>query len=196
MTTLFLNIETVRDESVELTEEIRPPANYKDPEKIAAYILKARQEMIAEMSLSPLTGRIVCIGIADESGDVTFVTLEEVVKILAKTKRLVTFNGKQFDMPFIAVHAVLLGIKCNLSRFMYKYSNDDHIDLYNVLSVRGKGTLSQWAKRMRCVNQIYGDGSMVQDWYDAGNMSDLYKHCTSNVLATRELYNLFNGVLF
>ncbi len=59
---LFFDIETkARPEAVALLPEPQAPANYKEPEKIAAYIADKRAEQLQSAALDPDTCEVVAI---------------------------------------------------------------------------------------------------------------------------------------
>src|SRR5687767_7777884 len=43
--------------------EFKAPSNYKDADKIAKFIAEAREKWEDSLALSPITGKVVCIGI-------------------------------------------------------------------------------------------------------------------------------------
>lgn len=72
--------------------------------------------------------------------------LREVSRMLASKPRLVTWNGRRFDLPVIAMrsmkHAIpqryLLGKDRGID-YLYRY-RDDHVDVMDALSLLGAGT--------------------------------------------------------
>ena len=61
---LYVDIETLPAADRESVPAPKAPSNYKDPEKIAAYIEEHREEAYRATALDPLAGRILCIGYA------------------------------------------------------------------------------------------------------------------------------------
>ena len=94
--------------------------NLKDPAKIAEKEAAARAEQVEKMALSPLYGRMcawVAIDdggpvyngcIAESSDEAETVIIEKAFETLSG-KRIITYNGNGFDLPFIYRRAVLLG---------------------------------------------------------------------------------------
>ena len=65
MRTIFLDIETLHCDPADFTPTPdEAPSNYKDPEKIAAYIAAKEAEQLARTSLDSHQGRLLCIGAA------------------------------------------------------------------------------------------------------------------------------------
>lgn len=68
---LYIDIETVSDKEAE--QYIIPaeaPSNYKDPEKIKAYIAEKQAEQVTRMALDPDYGKIRAIGIGSRQNDI------------------------------------------------------------------------------------------------------------------------------
>ena len=66
--------------------------------------------------------------------------------------KIITFNGKSFDIPFIKIRAAILGIQIPplSSR---KYETDRHFDVREILTNFGanqKGTLKEWSIVFGC----------------------------------------------
>ena len=159
-TEIVLDIETMPNEipealAKELYGKIEPTQIAIKQGKEAEYI-KAKQEEIAEgFALSPLTGRILGIGLYLPESD-TSIYIEETEKemleylhsLFAKNSpRLITFNGKSFDIPFIKIRAAILGATIPpLST--KKYDTMWHFDVREILTNFGtnqKGTLKGWS---------------------------------------------------
>lgn len=112
----------------------------KDPEKIKADIEAKKAEQMDKMALSPLYGKIACIGIygigqkhclmikPDGSGE------KEIIKKfleLTKKKMVVTWNGKGFDYDFIYKRAIFHGLATlrDMKFYVDKYKSIYHTDL-------------------------------------------------------------------
>lgn len=215
---LVLNIETIGDPDLpsDLLPEvpdistIRAPINYKDPEKIKEYIAKAysselqkAEDAKSEFSLSPLTGKIICMSfkcgdgnVISWHGDCEEALLTQINNLFDKVAwdLLVTYNGKSFDIPFIYKGLLRYRMTPGFSYYTYtkRYDTLRHLDVYEVLSDFGqnkKGKLHQWATRLD-VYPVYGRGTMVNEWWQKGQWDDIKKHCESNVAATYGLARL------
>jgi hypothetical protein len=66
---LYIDIETLPAGPEVEVPPVKAPANYKDPEKIAAYIEEHREEAYRATSLDPLLGRLLAVGVALDEGD-------------------------------------------------------------------------------------------------------------------------------
>lgn len=178
MRAILIDLETVPALTPEMTAEIdaeidaetKAPGNYKDPEKIRAYVeeakAKAKAKAIEKAALSPLTGAICLVTIAEvgaEPGGTMrqfgsplmsdeIVCIRESLAYLAqidKGHQIVTFNGTRFDLPYLAIRAMVRGIS---SPWPIPRAKDwaRHLDLYQALGE--PGSLS------RCAMAILGRG--------------------------------------
>jgi predicted PolB exonuclease-like 3'-5' exonuclease len=103
-------------ELVAVMPEFTAPANYKDADKIARSIEEQKSKWIADAALSPLTGRIVCIGCMAPGNTTSILegTEQDVLKSffdmirfgsMGANGRFVGFNCHSFDLPFIVKRA-------------------------------------------------------------------------------------------
>lgn len=101
-------------ESNGLLPEITAPGNYKDPDKIAAYIAEKKVEAVKDGALSALTGEVCAIAYSRNDTDVVITATDGVteaqllaafwaqaVLTIRSTSKLVGFNIKSFDLPFL-----------------------------------------------------------------------------------------------
>jgi hypothetical protein len=113
MRNLAFDIETATNDTAPLwfaDVEIEAPSNYKDPEKIAAYIAKERSTLISKGALKWWTGRIISYAIVNiyhlEDKKFFFHTdekkvLEELFNDLSDCAELWGKSSIQFDVPFL-----------------------------------------------------------------------------------------------
>jgi predicted PolB exonuclease-like 3'-5' exonuclease len=163
---LDLESHAIPDAATYLTEPVDAPSNYKDPEKIAAYIKDAKQAQLDKAALDIDLARIVCLGmqfhgetVNDPSGAVMGNVFAETFSIKDQTQErtilgrffdnyfrshntadwpiLVTFNGLGFDLPLLLRRALYLGVKApNIQIDRFKHPHV--IDLMDMLSYSGK----------------------------------------------------------
>lgn len=123
--------------------------NVKDAGKIEEKIAAAKAKQIESMALSPLFGRVCAAAvtmpeggmrsfcIAGDDDEQEAYVLECLFKEMAGS-RIVTYNGNNFDLPFIYRRAVILGINPvamgmpTLAEVTARYRNDRHIDIMQV----------------------------------------------------------------
>jgi len=187
--------------------------NLVDPVKIAAKKTEAKSEQIGKMALNPLYGRIcaaVLIGenitnkkvIASDSDLNEADIILEVFSIIGKGVQLVTWNGKEFDLPFIYKRAIMLGLTSKitlpLSLMTSRYDDTYHIDLMQ--SWAGYG---QYAKLDDVSGAVLDNKKIEIDVTkfpeliksEAGRVK-LLEYCEKDVRLTFDLYKRFKGVLF
>ena len=101
-------------EIIHLAPAFAAPSNYKDPEKIAAYVAEAKRKWIADAALSPITGRLLAIGVKPHGEAPFFLeapTPEDEPNLIAgfwellsdasKFAKLAGWGIETFDLPFI-----------------------------------------------------------------------------------------------
>lgn len=109
-------------------------------------------------------------------------------------KRIVTFNGRQFDGPFLMIRSALLGIAPTVNLVGYRYTFDPHCDLAEVLNFRGavrsNYNLDYWCRRFGVTSpKAEGlDGSQVQGAYEDGRLDEIVEYCARDIVATGDLY--------
>lgn len=198
-----------------------------------------KEKVKFEMALSPMTSRVVCIGlqlmekvgedewetknkaafavdlsIEDdsmrteelESGDPCHISserkmLENFWNILIKYSNasLVSFNGRNFDAPYLMLRSALYRIKPSRNimsgtKFNYKM----HYDLIDELSFF---STSYYGATRRYNFDFYArafgikspksegvDGSMVGEMFNNGQINEIAEYCLRDVTATWELF--------
>ena len=124
---IYVDIETIPAADPASVPAPKAPSNYKDPDKIAAYIEAARSDAWLETSLDPLLGRILCIGWAIDDDPVSVAynhsgdAKEEIIEAFASAVRLaraddvvltwVGHNIAGFDLRWLYYRACRYGHK-------------------------------------------------------------------------------------
>jgi hypothetical protein len=147
MKPLVIDIETgpAHDEALELVmPEFKAPSNYKDPEKIEASIASQKEEWKARAALSPVTGRVLALGLMRDADNPKFITGPESDLLEAAWDALsgglclghlvIGFCSNRFDIPFLVRRSWALGVKVPgfIFRDGYRLSNlfVDIMDVY------------------------------------------------------------------
>jgi hypothetical protein len=121
---IIFDIETgpLSDEHLDrIAPEFEAPSNYKDEEKIAASIREQKVRWKEKAALSPLTGRVICIGVREAGGATIIldgdgdearllVAWRELVESYGHAGLFVGFNIFGFDLPFLVRRAWHYGI--------------------------------------------------------------------------------------
>jgi predicted PolB exonuclease-like 3'-5' exonuclease len=118
---------------------------------------------------------------------------------------LVTYNGRRFDLPVIALrslcHGVSLGWYYRERHVRYRYSEEGHLDLSDWLADHGAarvGSLDAIARLIGLPGKLGVDGSQVEGLYAAGRLAAIESYCLSDIAMTALLFlrfRLLQGVL-
>ena len=111
--------------------------------------------------------------------------------------KLVSFNGRGFDMPLLELCAFRYGVAIpdwfaedarNFDQPRYRYNTAAHFDLYEWLTNSGAsrfaGGLSLAANLIGKPGKMEVAGHMVQDLWDAGKKAEIHDYCRGDVLDT------------
>lgn len=207
---VVLDIETVGAVSNEmrdyLIDKLKAPGNVKDPEKIKRSIAEKAAAIDEKAALSPLTGEVAIVGLAySDSSHVEVISAKDggeerlLVTLILRLGSLradgpltlVTYNGKRFDLPFLAARAAIRGIFFPVgSRLPSAYSRE-HIDLYDVL---GEGSLEQWAIALGMPRKKI-PGAEIPRLIQDGKWEEAEEHCLEDIKVTLALYNKVASVV-
>jgi uncharacterized protein YprB with RNaseH-like and TPR domain len=106
----------------------------------------------------------------------------------------VTFNGSEFDLPFLRMRGLLHGVDFAGVLPLEKFSKT-HIDIYQVLG--GKWVLPAKLAEYSwyfSIDDIVDSGADVARMWADGELDRIANHCRGDVIATEKLYNkIFPG---
>jgi 3'-5' exonuclease len=175
-------------------------------------------------ALSPFTGRIVAIGVINaetgkscalfevpgqtdlvtrKDGNRTLISgtekqiLERFWDFLDKGDRFISFNGRQFDGPFLMIRSAIHGIKPKRDLVGNRYRFHPNCDLREVLNFNGTVNPRQMKFNLDLACKTFGivsskadgmDGRSVERLYNTGRYEDIAIYCLEDVRATSELY--------
>ena len=186
-----------------------------------------RERIKESLSFYPLTGEIVAIGMLNpdtSKGAVFFQApgerlepfeeegvryecgtekeiLEKFWQAVRAYDQIVTFNGRAFDCPFIAVRSAVHRVKPARNLIPYRYSDKDHIDLFDQLSFYG-ATKRRFPLDMWC--RVFGikspkdegiTGYDVKNLYQAGRYVDIARYCAGDLTATKEVLSVWENYI-
>ncbi len=126
--------------------------------------------------------------------------LEGFFSYLERSKpRLVSYNGRSFDLPVLKYRAMLHGISAGWfysagdkwNSYNSRYSLDWHCDLLDALSDFGASArckLNEICAVLGYPGKIGVDGSMVSGLYDEGRLQEIRDYCETDVLNTYLVY--------
>ena len=111
---------------------------------------------------------------------------------------LVTYNGRVFDLPVIAMrslsHGVPLAWYYKDKGVRHRYSEEGHLDLCDWLADHGatrSGSLDSVARLIGLPGKVGVDGSQVEGLYRAGQLAAIQSYCLSDVVQTALLFLRF-----
>jgi 3'-5' exonuclease len=143
--------------------------------------------------------------IGDEGADEQHI-LVELSRFVGRAKPvIVTYNGRSFDLPVIALrslrHGVPLAWYYREKGVRYRYSEEGHIDLCDWLADHGatrSGSLDAVARLFGLPGKVGVDGSQVEGLYRAGKLAEIQAYCLADVVQTAFVllrFRLLQGVL-
>jgi len=213
MSTVIVDIESRPDPKLVslFTESIKADSRLKDPVKIAEDIREKTEEAQKLMALDADYNTIVCVGVKEIGKPGIIYTLKEYADWLAlplnpedkqwkersvstmnASRKMITFNGKNFDIPTIIKCGIREGLDLPYATFikaMDKYRGDNHIDLAEKLSmVFGKyKSLDQYLKiYLGIKKETDGD-----DFFRNATDEQIKEHCLQDLEFTEQLYKKF-----
>jgi 3'-5' exonuclease len=175
-------------------------------------------------ALSPFLGRIVAIGIVNAEtgrscvlyevpgqaaleiqtdGQRTLISgterqiLEKFWHYLGKDDRFISFNGRQFDGPFLMIRSAIHGLTPKRDLVGPRYRYHPNCDLREVLNFSGTLNGRQVRFNLDLACKVFGiqssktegmDGRAVESLYRAGRYDEIATYCLEDVRATSELY--------
>ena len=235
MATLVFDIETSAvplDSFDESSQEylMRPANNLPTSEEQEA----KREELTRMMNLWPFTAQVVCIAminaetlrgqvifIADDfesnTRDVTgvdFMPVMDEVELLNQFwavarhyDKVVTFNGRQFDVPFLYLRSAQLAVPITRKNWLgYRFATEPHCDLAEQLTFHNVSGRSGAARRFNLdfYCRIFGvdspkshgvTGMDVNELMEEGRYGEIAEYCLRDVFATVKLFDIWKARL-
>lgn len=182
-------------------------------------------EAIRYMSLYPFTAKVISIGIYDIEKEKSFVYYEseneeewtgetfvhykgvsesEMLKsfwrIIDVTDTVITFNGRNFDVPFLMIRSAINRIKPTKNLLTKRYETSIHIDLLDQFTFYSQ--IRKFNLDFYC--HAFGiespkskgiSGMEVKNLYEAGRIKDIAVYCGEDIYATYQLYKIWEEYL-
>jgi len=145
-----------------------------------------------------------------EAGSSERELLEGFLSLIEKrAPRLVSFNGRSFDIPVIKYRAMAHGLTCprwfsegdRWNSYDARYSHEYHLDLLEVFSDYGASARCSMHEVATCFGipgKIDTAGDDVRGLFEAGHIEAIRNYCEADVCTTLLLFlrwQLFNGAL-
>lgn len=224
---IVFDIETVGVEFEELSESQQEfILRYAEKEKDEELKQEKTDEAKRFLSLYPFTAHVIAIGMLrtdTESSMVLFESKEEknweneekkikyagmtesemlskFWEFVAKADRVVTFNGRNFDIPFILIRSAINKIKPTVNLLGSRYSTKVHVDLLEEFTFHGlirKFNLDFYCHSFGIESpKSHGvTGMEVKELYKAGRIEDIAIYCGDDIRATFELFKIWEEYL-
>ncbi len=183
-------------------------------------------QAIRYMSLYPFTAKVIAIGIYDIEKEKSFVYYEsekeeewkveekhasykglsetEMLKsfwrIIEATDKVITFNGRNFDIPFLMIRSAFNKVKPSKNLMTSRYDTSLHIDLLEQFTFYGltrKFNLDFYCRSLGIQSpKSEGiSGMEVKNLYEAGKIKDIAIYCGKDIYATYKLFRIWEEYL-
>jgi hypothetical protein len=187
---------------------------------------KKTDESIRFMSLYPLTAKVVAVGLFDVQKEKAFVYYENDIeeewdseekdvrykgaseaemlksfwRIAEKTDQFISFNGRNFDIPFLMMRSALHKIKPSKNLMTNRYNTSLHIDLleqFTFYGVTRKFNLDFYCHTFGVESpKSKGiSGMEVKTLYEAGKIKEIAVYCGGDIKATSKLFKIWDTYL-
>ncbi|MBI5397296.1 MAG: ribonuclease H-like domain-containing protein [Verrucomicrobia bacterium] len=226
MTTLLFDIETAGCDFDSLDEAQKEYLmRYAEREPTGEARAAKRAEVIQQLNLTAPTAQVIAIGMlnvdtgkgkvlyqsddaeewASEDGLVEFSSgMEEDIlagfwDVVKRYDRLVTFNGRTFDCPFVMLRSAILGVRPSRNLMGNRYAKD-MVDLLEQLSFYGatrKFNLDYYCRTFGIESPKAGGitGLDMNKLFAEGRQKEIARYCLGDCRATVELYKKWHATL-
>ncbi|MFZ1290167.1 MAG: ribonuclease H-like domain-containing protein [Melioribacteraceae bacterium] len=224
---LIVDIETVGFDLENLAES-QQEFLLRYAEKENDYSLKEskKEETERYLSLYPYTAKIISIGMLNTKTNGTLVLFDdntndeliveekgikyksikekEILKLfwnyISKTDKVITFNGRNFDIPFLMLRSAMLAVKPSVNLIHNRYNITKHIDLLDQFTFYGitrKFNLDFYCHSfgIKSPKSKGITGMEIKELYKAGKIKDIAIYCGEDVKATFELFKIWEEYL-
>jgi len=189
--------------------------------------IQKKDDAIRYLSLYPFTAKVIAIGIYDilkgksyiyyesdkgkdewfnEEKNIHYKGLSEVEmlksfwRIIKVTDQVVSFNGRNFDAPFLMIRSAINKIKPSKNLIAKRFDSTVHIDLLEQFTYYGltrKFNLDFYchAFGIKSPKSKEISGMEVKNLYEAGRVKDIAVYCGEDIYATFQLYKIWEEYL-
>ena len=218
---LSLDIETVqRDDDLArqfVADGIKPSANMSKPETLAEWHATRRPALVEEAlakgdgALSPVTGKIVCIGLVSDTHEQVFCSDDEheVIRLsyewistLGEPITLVGHNLIGFDLPYLRCRSIVHGLRAPLPVAKawrakpWSEEVGDTMTLWNPDRDK-RVSLDKLCRLLGIPSPKEGgiNGGDVYGLYKAGELGKISSYCLADCRAALECYKRIQAVV-
>jgi predicted PolB exonuclease-like 3'-5' exonuclease len=196
MSYIVLDIETVPDPELWSIEKANPRSKKKPEDQMPPlYACK-----VVVIGLAMFDDALELAGMSASAGDEPQLIQSVSQWLAVQDATLVTFNGRTFDLPLMALRALRHGLSqdFNTSDHRRRYSDERHLDLFDVLTEYGY--LGKTGYNLDALTTVIGlggkngiDGSMVAGLYAKGEIDKIRGYCSCDL--ARQAFLLFRYLL-
>lgn len=218
--TVSFPFETLAESQQEyLLRDAQKSDNQKEKEKKI-------DDSIRYTSLYPFTAKVIVIGLYDVQKEKSFIyyesseteewlnneknvtykgmnedaMLKSFWRIAEKTDQFISFNGRNFDIPFLMMRSALNKIKPSKNLMTNRYDTSHHIDLLEQFTYYGitrKFNLDFYCHAFGIESPKSKDisGMEVKTLYEAGRIKDIAVYCGGDIEATYKLFKIWDEYL-
>lgn len=185
-----------------------------------------RDDAIRYLSLYPLTAKVIAIGIYHVEKEKTYIYYEDNTseewmneeknifykglsekemiqsfwRIVDFTDQVITFNGRNFDIPFLMMRSAMLKVRPSKNLMGKRFDSHNHIDLleqFTFYGVTRKFNLDFYCHSFGVESpKSKGiSGMEVKNLYEAGRIKDIAVYCAEDVSATYKLFKIWDEYL-
>ncbi len=185
-----------------------------------------RDNAIRYTSLYPFTAKCIAIGFFDVEKKKSFVyyesklqeewksedeniqykglpeneMLESFWRIIDATDQVITFNGRNFDIPFLMLRSAILKVQPSKNLIQNRFDISRHIDLLEQFTFYGnvrKFNLDFYchAFGIETPKSEAISGMEVKNLYEAGKIKEIAVYCSRDIYATYQLYKIWDEYL-
>jgi DNA polymerase elongation subunit (family B) len=125
--------------------------------------------------------------------------LESFWRVVVAADQIITFNGRNFDVPFLMIRSAMLKVNVTKNLLSNRFGHE-HIDLLEKLTFYGisrKFNLDFYcnAFRIESPKTAKVSGMEVKNLYEAGRIKDIAVYCSKDVYATYQLFKIWDEYL-
>ena len=139
--------------------------------------------------------RRVHVGNAGERTEIRFVEEADLLRafwaLAGRAKVVVTYNGRNFDIPFLMGRSLVREIPARVDLLSNRYSLQPHLDLLDLLGQHGRSPATLdvvcWSLGIQSPKG-HMDGSMVAPAYAKGEIEEIAIYNANDVRATTRVY--------
>lgn len=175
-------------------DKLEARGTLKDPEKITADIEKKKLGLKKTMSVDPDFADIICVGVKRVGGEAKLYAAKEMETFFKENPKatLITFNGKNFDIPLLIKYGIKNGLifpYFKLKEMCRKYNSLYHIDLQELICPFGD------YKSKDLLVEIYLGYKPDPIDHNTATEEEERTHCLSDLTGEEGLYLKFKELI-